>query len=116
MDCLNSNMISGMLKNALENSGISSATLKKVQTQIDQTRSVTGKVHAVITNAKGRKIMVGSSPYEWFEFPANGNNYEVELIRAQDTERTVTVSYYKDNNNVSVITDVWLYSKAAYPD
>ena len=116
MECLHPNMISGIIKNALENSGNSKEVLKNLQTQIDQSKTVTGKVHAVITNLKERKIMVGISPFEWFLFPPNGNNFEAELIRAQEAERIVTVNYYKDPNNVIMITDVWLFSKEAYPD
>ena len=115
MECSQPNMIAVMVKNALENSGVSDAVLKKVQTHIDQSKSVTGKVHAVITNAKERKIMVGT-PSEWFFFPLNAGNFEAELIRAQETERTVTVNYFKDGNDNNLITDVWLYSKEAYPD
>lgn len=116
MECSQPNMISVMVKNALENAGVSEAVLKKVQTQIDKSKSVSGKVHAVITNAKERKIMVGTFPSEWFFFPLNAGNFEAELIRAQETERTVTVNYFKDGNDNTLITDVWLYSKEAWPD
>ena len=113
MECSQPDMIAVMVKNALENSGASEAVLKKVQTHIDQIKSTTGKVNAVITNAKERKIMAGTV---WFFFPLNAGNFEAELIRAQDTERTVTVNYLKDGNDNNLITDVWLYSKEAYPD
>ncbi len=116
MESFHPTVISGMVTNALQNSGVSKEVLKKVQQQMDKSKSITGRVQAVITNANERKIMVGSSGFEWFFFPPNSNNFEAELIRAQETERTVTVNYYIDAAGVILINDVWLYSKEAYPD
>ncbi len=66
MECLHPTVISGIVTNALQNSGVSKEILKRVQQQMEKSKSVTGKVQAVITNANERKIMVGSAGFEWF--------------------------------------------------
>ena len=117
MDCLNPNFANEILKTTIQNSSIKKAQADKIVAQIDEIKWTGGKVNLVQTNLQDRTIYVGSGGnMKVFAFPPNKKDFETELIRAQETDRTVNVSYKTDNNNINMIISVLLYGRAAYSD
>ena len=104
-----------MVKTTVQNGTFKINESDKILTQIDEILWTGGKVNLVQTNQKDRAIYVGSSSaMTVFKFPPNAKDFEEELIRAQETDRTVNVSYTVDANKEKIIMSVLLYGRAAY--
>lgn len=105
MDCLNANFINEIVKTTIRSASLKKTDSDKVLSQVNELQWAGGKVNLVQTNQTDRVIYVGSPSADMtiFKFPPNGKDFEEELIRAQETDRAVSVSYVIDATKEKII-------------
>jgi len=115
MNCIPIESVPSIVDSVLTEAGASKAVRARAIGIVNEIRAVYGPVILVQTDATNRMICVASpgGPGACFKFPPNSPANEAELIRAQDTSRSASVTYKTDAQGVNLIESVLIYAGAA---